>query len=135
MTLVVDASVAVCWYLPDPSSERATALLQGAEPLIAPGLLQMEIASVLLRAVRRGELTAREAARVTGELLPRAITLVPDWPPATVVLATATLHGGTVWDAVYVATAISHHASLVTAHPPLVAMARASGVDARLLGT
>jgi predicted nucleic acid-binding protein len=133
VTLVVDASVAVCWYLPHPSSERATELLQGAGPLLAPGLLQLELASVLLRAVRRGELTAREAERVTGELLPRAVTLVAAPPPATTVLAIATLHGGTVWDAVYVATAIGHHAALVTAHPPLAALARAAGVEARLL--
>jgi predicted nucleic acid-binding protein len=134
MSLVVDASVAVCWYLPHPASERATALLRGTGPLIAPAQLQLELASVLLRAVRRGELTAREAERVIGELLPRALTLVPDWPPATAVLATATLHGGTVWDAVYVATAIENHAGLVTAHPPLVATARAAGVEAHLLG-
>ncbi len=133
MTVVVDASVAVCWYLPHPTSERATALLQGGGRLIAPALLQLELASVFLRMVRRGELTAREAQRVTGDLLPRAVTLVADWPPATAVLATATLHGGTVWDAVYVATAIGHHAGLITAHSPLVAMARAAGVEARLL--
>jgi predicted nucleic acid-binding protein len=135
MTLVVDASVAVCWYLPQPLSGAATEILEtSSEPLVAPGLLQLELASVLLRAVRRGELTAREAMLVTEELLPRAIGLVPAWPPVETVLELATLHGGSVYDAVYVITARGLQAGLVTAHPQQAAIARAAGVEARLLG-
>jgi predicted nucleic acid-binding protein len=134
VTLVVDASVAVCWYLPQPLSGPATEILRAEEPLVAPGLLQLELASVLLRAVRRGELTAREAALVTEELLPRAIGLVPAWPPVENVLGLATLHGGSVYDAVYVVTALGLRAGLVTAHPQQAAIARAAGVEARLLG-
>jgi predicted nucleic acid-binding protein len=134
MTLVVDASVAVCWYLPQPLSGAATEILETPEPLVAPGLLQLELASVLLRAVRRGELTAREAMLVTEELLPRAVGLVPVWPPVETVLELATLHGGSVYDAVYVVTARGLQAGLVTAHPQQAAIARAAGVEARLIG-
>jgi predicted nucleic acid-binding protein len=134
MTLVVDASVAACWYLPQPLSTAATEILRAEEPLVAPGLLQLELASVLLRAVRRGELTAREAALVTEELLPRAVGLVPAWPPVENVLGLAVLHGGSVYDAVYVVTALGLRAGLVTAHPQQAAIARAAGVEARLLG-
>jgi predicted nucleic acid-binding protein len=134
VSLVVDASVAICWYLPQPLSGAAAEILRAPEPLVAPGLLQLELASVLLRAVRRGELTAREATLVTEELLPQALGLVPAWPPVGSVLELATLHGGSVYDAVYVATALGLQAGLVTAHPQQAAIARAAGVEARLLG-
>lgn len=134
MTLVVDAGVAACWYLPHPLSPAASELLAGGEPLVAPALLQLELAAVLLRATRRGEITTRDAVRVTGELLPRALSLLPDPPPIAAVLEIATLHGGSAWDAAYIATALGAKAGLVTAYPQQAAAARAAGVSVRLLG-
>jgi predicted nucleic acid-binding protein len=134
VTLVVDASVAVCWYLPQPLSGAATEILRAEEPLVAPWLLQIELAAVLVRAVRRGELASREAVRITDELLPRAVELIPAPPPIAAVLEIAALHGGSVWDAAYIATASTVQASLVTAYPQQAAAARAAGVLTRLLG-
>jgi predicted nucleic acid-binding protein len=135
VSLVVDAGVATAWYLPHSVSEAASAVLREPEPLIAPALLQLELAAVLLRAVRRGELAARDAVRITEELLPQAVGLVPAPPSIAAVLEVATLHGGSVWDAAYIATALDAGACLVTAYPQQAAAARAAGVrEVRLLG-
>jgi len=64
-TLVVDASVAVKWFLPEPDAEPAVALLRAGHRLIAPDLLWIEVASVLWKVVRRGSLTAGPARGAT----------------------------------------------------------------------
>jgi predicted nucleic acid-binding protein len=56
VTIVVDASVAALWVLPQAGSDRAGALR--TEPrLIAPTLVAAEIGSALWKAVRRGDVT------------------------------------------------------------------------------
>lgn len=60
MTLVVDASVAVLWTLMQPGSDKAAAL-QAEDDLIAPSLIVAEIGNAIWKAVRRGDLPAREA--------------------------------------------------------------------------
>ena len=57
--LVIDASVAVKWVVPEPDSDRAEALLDHA--LMAPDLLFAECANVLWKKVQRGELSKGEA--------------------------------------------------------------------------
>ena len=47
MTLVVDASVAVKWFLPEIDSDQALALLASDAVFHAPELLRLEIANAL----------------------------------------------------------------------------------------
>jgi predicted nucleic acid-binding protein len=56
---VVDASVAIKWFVDEPGSEWAVLLLD--HPLAAPDLLGAELANVLWKKVRRGELGVEEA--------------------------------------------------------------------------
>ena len=63
--LVVDASVALKWVLPEPGRMEAVALLDafgaGSLHLIAPRLLAEEVASALSKRCRRKEMNARQA--------------------------------------------------------------------------
>ncbi len=43
MTLVVDASVALKWFVAEDGSTRAAALLAGPELLVAPDLIEDEV--------------------------------------------------------------------------------------------
>lgn len=54
---VLDASAVVEWFLGGERGEKvATALLEpGAEPLVAPDLLDVEVAQAFRRLVRRGD--------------------------------------------------------------------------------
>lgn len=56
MTIVVDASVALKWYVDEEDSERALALLNSGERLIAPDLIVAELCTGAWRLIRRGEL-------------------------------------------------------------------------------
>lgn len=88
MSFVIDASVAVKWFFAEPDFRRAMDLTKDA-PLLAPALIQIEVASAITRRFRMDEITADEASsklaqarealkwpmlRITGNsrLLPRA---------------------------------------------------------------
>lgn len=59
--IVVDASVAVKWFIEEQGTEAAEAMLSGSEKLIAPALIRVEVAAAITRKVRLGEIESREA--------------------------------------------------------------------------
>src|SRR5580704_2975405 len=50
--IVVDASVAAKWFLPEIGSAAAVELQEGPDQLIAPDLIRMEVAGSITRRVR-----------------------------------------------------------------------------------
>lgn len=115
MTLVVDASVALKWFVEEDGSPRAVGLLEGPDWLIAPDLIVAEVCNAGWRAVRAGTMlpgqhdhAAARLAIVFDELLPlaplagRAATLsrALDYP---------------AYDCFYLALAEQRNARLVTA--------------------
>src|SRR3974390_3222665 len=74
MTLVVDASVAVRWFIDVLASERAYRLIASRDSLIAPDLVMAEIASALWKAMVAAGAAFHElvSARMLAD---RAITL------------------------------------------------------------
>ena len=70
MTAIVDASVAVKWFLLEPKREPAKQLLDGGERLAAPELILAEVANALWRRVILGESDPGQAG-ATAASLPR----------------------------------------------------------------
>ena len=64
MRLVVDASVAVKWFLPEIHSRAAGRLLSEALDLIAPDLIWSELGNVLWKRWRRRELGEESALEI-----------------------------------------------------------------------
>ena len=60
MELVVDASVAVMWFVPEPHSITAKEILTRDGTLHAPDLFRAEVVSVLCRKIQIEELKADE---------------------------------------------------------------------------
>lgn len=56
--IVVDASVAVKWFIPTADSDQAIALLRSGQKLIAPELIRVEVAAALTRLCRTGQIPA-----------------------------------------------------------------------------
>jgi predicted nucleic acid-binding protein len=65
-TFVLDASVALAWFVDDPVPSYAVRirdLMAGGKKALVPGLWVLEMANGLLTAERRGKLTAAEVGQ------------------------------------------------------------------------
>jgi len=123
--LVVDASVAVKWFVPEPDSDSAVRLLvaanEAATRLLAPDLLLLEVAATLARSERGGRLSTAEvdeAASMLHSLPVRSVSVGVLWHAA---LSCARSTGMSVCDGTYVALAGAVGAPLATADSRLVA--------------
>ncbi len=112
---VVDAGVAVKWFLPEPHADAARALLRPDAMLLAPDLIRAEVGNVFWKRWQRGDLTAAEVdaalhdfRRYPLEIHASDLLLEPAW-------AIARATGLTVYDSLYVALAVAQQASLITA--------------------
>lgn len=107
MALVVDASIALAWGLPDESSEYADAVLAVVERdgLRVPDLWAREIANGLAIAYRRGRITAHDERAFLAALSHLHIEVEETAPALTVIAqasAAAMHYGLTAYDAAYV---------------------------------
>jgi predicted nucleic acid-binding protein len=124
--VVVDASVAVKWFLPETLSVEARSLLRGDYDLQAPDLLWAELGNTLWKRFRRGELdeeTAKSALHDFGRF-PVRPARAHRWTEAALDLAIR--HGVTVYDGLYLAVAAGHRLRLVTADRRLYEACRQS---------
>jgi predicted nucleic acid-binding protein len=132
VTIVVDASVAAAWVLPDEDNAAADAILHrvAAEGAVAPGLLWHELRNILLMAARRGRLP--EAEIVPSLLRLRRLPLeAVDMAEAgdAGIVALAARHRLTAYDAAYLALAWNRALSLATADRAMRRAADAEGVE------
>ena len=113
---VVDASAAAEYLLRTSLGLKVANIIEGSF-LLAPELLDVEVLSVLRRAVLRRQLKEHRALRAIEDLL--------DWPidriPHRTLVWAAWQHRNNVsaYDAFYVAAARLSEASLITADGPL----------------
>jgi predicted nucleic acid-binding protein len=130
---VIDATVAAQWYFPERLTAHADALLAGSCDLLAPDLLYLEIAGLLARRVRLGEIDEHGARAVLAELrqVPFEWTPVSALVPAALTLALeADL---TLSDGVYLTLAMQADCPLVTADRQLYDGARAGRLARHLV--
>ena len=118
-TLVVDASVAVKWILPEDGHEEAVLLQDQYQEekidLIAPTLLIAEVANVLWKRARRGDLTVHDAQHCFQGFLRDSPILMESSAMEASALALALAHGRPVYDCLYLALALEHRCDLITA--------------------
>jgi predicted nucleic acid-binding protein len=120
--IVVDASVLASAVGDDGADgDRARARL-ASEQLVAPELLDLEVASVWRRAVRRGQMTEHRARQALADLAALPLARAPHAPLMSRIWELR--DNLTVYDAAYVALAEALDASLLTADRKL---AQASG--------
>jgi predicted nucleic acid-binding protein len=121
MTVVVDASIAVKWVIPEVLSDEAEALRGRADRLLAPDLLLSEAANALWKKLIRREITAREAAQAIELLMASGLDLRPSGPLLGRALGLARRLRHPVYDCLYLALAQAENATLVTADQRLLA--------------
>ena len=115
MTLVVDASVALKWFLAEEGSDAAAALLDTEEILIAPDLIVAEVCNAGWKAVRTG-MALPQQLEVAAARLPVVLDeLVPLSELAVEAVAAAVALDHPVYDCCYLALATQRDVRLVTA--------------------
>lgn len=135
MPIVVDASLAAAWFLPDEQNDAADRVMAqlGVDPGRAPSLFWFETRNLFLVAERRGRLRPGEAATTMAQL--RGFPILDEGMGADrLVLALAERHGLSGYDASYLALALAQNLPLATLDKKLAAAARAQGVEVRGLG-
>lgn len=118
--VVVDASVAVKWFLPEPDADAARALLSGEHRLLGPDLLWIEVVAVLWKIARRGALTAEEAQQIARDVAAFPVEIVESLPLLASAAEIAIRTDRTLYDCVYIALAAAENAVVVTADERLV---------------
>jgi predicted nucleic acid-binding protein len=112
---VVDASVAVKWFLPETHSKAAAELLRSGQTLLAPDLLWPEFGNALAKRCAAGQLRLEEAERILDALgrspleFHAARALIPDG------MRIAAALGRLLYDSLYLALAVRERVPLVTA--------------------
>lgn len=130
MTIVIDASVAALWFMPQADSEKARAWLTSDHELIAPDLIYLEVGNVLVRAVRRGEADAARVDEVQNRVLPSLVRLLPSGEHARAAFEIACSFGGSTYDGLYLAVARALDAAVVTNDAEMLKVARRADIKA-----
>ena len=137
---ILDASVAAKWFLPnsEPLAEESLSILngysQGEVQLFVPDLFWPELGNVLWKAVRLGRISIGSAEEAIGSLLDLSIPTSPSSPLLPEAFSIAINFQRCVYDAVYVALAVTSNRLLVTADERL-ANALAAHFPVRWLGS
>lgn len=128
MTFVLEASVALSWALPEADA-AADAVLDRlvAERALVPALWQYEVANVLAQGQRLGRIDAARASAASQLLASLPIDVAPAAEIADLV-ASATRHDLTAYDAAYLLLAATTGTPLATLDQKLARAARDAGV-------
>ncbi len=116
---VVDASVAIKWFLPEIHSDAALRLLAGEHTLHAPDLIFSEFGNVLWKRFRRREISKKEADATIEAFLSLALQVQSSQSLIPLALEIACGANRTVYDSLYLAAAMTHQFPLVTADAKL----------------
>jgi predicted nucleic acid-binding protein len=126
---VIDTSVAIKWYLPEVYQAEAQRFLDPAYDRHAPDFVHAELGSVLLKKVRRGEITADEGRRYLGQLAAAPLLTHEALPPRPVAFEVAMQIGCSFYDGLFLALAVQLGGRLVTADDKLYKKVRGGPFD------
>ncbi len=122
--IVVDANVAVKWYLPEEGEEEAFEVFEagsrGETTLVAPDMILPEVGNVFWLRHRRGHISRERVLEAWDSFRNAGISLRESGPLMFFALEIALDTGCAVYDALYVALAEAEDAKLITADRKLV---------------
>ena len=115
MNYVVDASIAVKWYVPEVFEQEATRLLNGKHRLHIPELILPEFANIVWKKAKRGEITQAEGEKINAAFARKRWTIHSHKRIIKSAYTGAAATGQTVYDWTYLALAISLSCEFATA--------------------
>ena len=112
---VVDAGVAVKWFVPEIHSEHALRLLRKRFDLQAPELIQAEFGNILWKKCRAGEFDGTTAGKILDTFNRSPLGVHPHRAILSLAWGIAMKHRQTFYDSLYLALAMTEKARMVTA--------------------
>jgi predicted nucleic acid-binding protein len=133
MTLVLGASVALKWYVPEDDADLADDILRSGQELIAPQIVVAEVVNASWRLVRRGQLDPNQHHRIAASIARPFATLAPlaALLPRAAAIALELDHP--VYDCFYLALSEARTAPLITDDRRLLAKLQATAFQVRAL--
>lgn len=117
---VIDASVLVKLFFEEEHSDASVKYVRNAADLLAPDLLWAEATNVVWKRLRRGQITADNAAGLVQEMLRVPIVSFSSFDLAAPAMALAAQTDRTVYDCLYLALAQRQNVPLVSGDERLV---------------
>jgi predicted nucleic acid-binding protein len=115
MTLVIDASVAIKWLVPETLAENAARLLDRNCRLTAPDFLLVELSNIVWKKARLGEIRPEDGQAALVRLGAGPIELAETRPLLGLALRLAHQLDRPVYDCIYLAAAETLGAVAITA--------------------
>jgi predicted nucleic acid-binding protein len=115
MKLVVDASVAIKWYVPEEHSIQAISLLDRGLGLTAPDLIYAEVGNTLWKKARRADLSREDAAGIFSTFRKFSLEIHPSARLHAAAFELATALDLSYYDSLYLALAVDQDCAVVTA--------------------
>jgi predicted nucleic acid-binding protein len=112
---VLDASVAIKWFVPEIHSEAARRLLRSNHNFLVPDFFFPELGNVFWKRVRRSEDTADNAKQTLADLNTIPLEVHLSRPLMPLALDIALQKDRAVYDCLYLALAITQQCQMVTA--------------------
>lgn len=126
--IVIDASIAAKWFLPESSSEAAVNLLSSKKKLLAPAILRHEVTAAIAKAARMNRISKEDAHLFIGRwcrmLENHVVSLIP---AETVFMESVQLCldlSHPLYDCFYLSTAQKFEALLATTDKRLIEQAQ-----------
>lgn len=137
MSLVIDASVATKYLLPEADTDKARAVFKewrdGRVDLLAPDILPAEVANALWKRALRGFAGRDEVEQLFAQFSVMRIPLAPADELAGSALRLALTHRHSVYDGLYLALALETGWDFLTADERLFNLVSATLPRVRLL--
>ena len=131
--LVIDASIAVKWFIPESHSVNALRLLDVGCELLAPDLIFAEFGNVVWKKWMRKELEREVISPLLADLGRMRIRIVPTAALVDTAAAIAISYRRSFYDSMYLALADAVQGRMVTADGKLCNALRDTPLAGRLL--
>jgi predicted nucleic acid-binding protein len=115
MNKVIDASVAIKWYVPEIYEQEATRLQQSGDVLHAPELILPEFVNIVWKKIARREIIEKEGQKIVTEFSRTNLVYHPQRQIIKSAFTGAMMTNQTVYDWTYMALALSLGCQFVTA--------------------
>ncbi len=124
--IVVDASVAIKWFVEEIHSEAAALLVDPAIEISAPDLIGPEFGNILWKKIRRREVARAAAADILAAFQTTGIVTYPSADLLPAALEIAGELERSLYDSLYLALAVARDCQLVSADQKFVSAIIAS---------